>query len=127
MLPIAAAPAPSVTKTTVKPSTKGTLDETTRRAVPAPPSLPGSTLERAERYPGTSGRTQGVITDAKPAANEIARRTPISRSVPGDRRDVARSPRRAPSPQVPARSVHDRSTAATLRPPGRARRRGPQP
>ncbi len=47
--PIAAAPAPSTTKTTVKPATNGRLEVTTRRATPRSPSRFASTLERAER------------------------------------------------------------------------------
>ena len=48
-VPIAAAPAPSTTKTTVKPRMKGRLETTTRRAVPRWPSCPASTLESAAR------------------------------------------------------------------------------
>ena len=47
--PIAPAPAPSATKTRVKPAKNGRLAVTTRRAVPRSPSLPGSTAETAER------------------------------------------------------------------------------
>jgi hypothetical protein len=49
VLPIAAAPAPSTTKTTVKPRMNGRLATTTRRALPRSPRRPVSTLEIAER------------------------------------------------------------------------------
>ena len=48
-LPIAAAPAPSATKTAVKPRMNGMLATTTLRAVPCCPSRPASTLDSAER------------------------------------------------------------------------------
>ena len=48
-LPNAAAEAPSTTKTTVKPSTKGRLATTTRRAIPGSPSRFASTAEIADR------------------------------------------------------------------------------
>src|SRR5437868_9496084 len=76
VFPIAAAPAPRTTKTTVNPSTNGMLATSTRRVVPVSPSRPGSTLESADRQPGTSGSTHGVITDASPAGNATASRTP---------------------------------------------------
>ena len=48
-LPIAAAPAPSSTKTTVNPSTNGTLASATRRPTPRWPKRPASTAEIADR------------------------------------------------------------------------------
>src|SRR5207253_7829545 len=95
VLPIAAAPAPSTTKTTVKPRMNGRLATTTRRVLARSPSRPVSTLERAERYPGTSGSTHGVITETKPARNATARRAPISPDEPAARRVAARSQHRA--------------------------------
>ena len=47
--PIAAAPAPSPTKTAVKPSTNGTLARTTRSADPGSPRRSASTAETADR------------------------------------------------------------------------------
>ena len=47
--PSAAAPAPSTTKTTVKPSANGTLAATTRRAIPRSPSRSTSTAVIADR------------------------------------------------------------------------------
>jgi hypothetical protein len=46
---IAAAAAPSATKTTVKPARNGRLATTTRRAVPGWPSREASTADTAER------------------------------------------------------------------------------
>src|SRR5262245_31294271 len=74
----AAAPAPIATKTIVKPRMNGRLATTTRRATPGSPSRAASTFETADRYPGTSGRTQGVITDAKPARNASGNRSATS-------------------------------------------------
>ena len=48
-LPIAAAPAPSRTKTIVNPRTNGMLARTTRAAVPGSPSRRASTAETADR------------------------------------------------------------------------------
>src|SRR3954470_21263633 len=67
--PTAAAPAPISTKTTEKPAMNGTLEIATRRAMPRSPRRPASTAETADRYPGSSGRTQGVRTEMKPARN----------------------------------------------------------
>ena len=47
--PTAAAPAPSTTKTTVKPTMNGMLDITTRRVVPRWPRWPASTFDSAAR------------------------------------------------------------------------------
>ena len=47
--PSAAAPAPRTTKTTVKPSAKGTLAAITRRAIPRSPSRSTSTAVIADR------------------------------------------------------------------------------
>ena len=69
VLPIAAAAAPSATKTTVNPTMKGTLASTTCRETRRSPSRVTSTAESADRYPGTSGRTHGVITETRPARN----------------------------------------------------------
>ena len=48
-LPIAAAPAPSRTKTTVKPRMNGRLASATRRPAPRSPRRPASTADTAER------------------------------------------------------------------------------
>ena len=48
-LAIAAAPAPSATKTTVKPAMNGMLAATTRRPAPRSPSRSTSTAETADR------------------------------------------------------------------------------
>ena len=45
----------------------GTLATTTRRATPRSPSRPASTPATADRYPGTSGRTQGKAIETSPA------------------------------------------------------------
>ena len=47
--PIAAAPAPSRTKTVTSPATNGRLERTTRRDEPGSPSRSASTDETAER------------------------------------------------------------------------------
>ena len=47
--PTAAAPAPTSTKTAVKPMMNGTLESATRRAVPRSPRRPASTAETADR------------------------------------------------------------------------------
>src|SRR3954449_2603291 len=69
--PIAAAPAPSSTNTVVKPRMNGMLAMTIRRLNPRSPSRSTSTAEIADRYPGSSGSTQGVITETRPARNAI--------------------------------------------------------
>src|SRR5437667_9151169 len=48
-LPTRPAPAPSATKSTVKPATNGRLARETRLVVPASPSRPASTAETADR------------------------------------------------------------------------------
>ena len=53
----------------MKPTTKGTLPVTTLRAVPRSPSWSASTAETADRYAGTSGRTQGARNETIPAKN----------------------------------------------------------
>src|SRR4051794_14365977 len=68
-LAIEAAAAPSATKTSVKPMMNGMLAITTRLPAPRSPSRSTSTEETAERYPGTSGSTQGVMTEISPARN----------------------------------------------------------
>src|SRR5215469_14995874 len=66
-LPTSPAPAPSATKRAVNPATNGRLPIKTRRVVPGSPSRPASTAETADRYPGTSGRTQGATNERSPA------------------------------------------------------------
>ena len=109
--PIAAAPAPSATKTTVKPSRNGTLATTTRRGTPRSPSRFASTAETADRYPGTSGSTHGVITETIPARKAIG----IRSATPRLSRRSGRVPRRADVP-APGRAVLARSRASRFRP-----------
>src|SRR5829696_5086646 len=76
--PTAAAPAPRSTNTATRPATNGTLATTTRRAAPGSPSRSASTDEIAERYPGTSGRTQGARKDTSPAPNATRTEVPLT-------------------------------------------------
>ena len=51
------------------PRTNGMLETTTRRAVPGRPSSSAFTADTADRYPGTSGRTQGARNERNPASS----------------------------------------------------------
>jgi hypothetical protein len=66
-----AAPAPSATNIAVKPPTNAAVERVT-----VPGRLPSSskpTPETKERYPGTSGSTQGDVKATTPAAKATTR------------------------------------------------------
>src|SRR5215207_5068904 len=106
--PRAAAPAPRATKTAVKPSTNGTLARATRRPTPASPSRSASTAETADRYPGTRGRTQGVMIEKSPARNATGSSVVIARELTVEPALELRIERRAP---VRVRRSLDRARA----------------
>ena len=134
--PTRAAPVPRSTKNAVKPSTKGTLATTTRRAFPGWPSLSASTADTADRYPGTSGSTHGARNESSPARNETGMAVGLTSGLEasellvdpalelGVERHLRRSRRAPPAPGPDEHGDHD-GPADERREEGA--RRGPNP